>query len=511
MTSRRTMAGRDRTLLSLITEIADDRRSEAVRLVQQLVATPSYSGHEGRAHDPGSVVGRLWSELAGHVTALAVDPVTDDGDNLIEVVKGGEGPTFVIEAHTDAVPEGDPRRWMECGPFAGALGSVEYLGGARVGISVGAERAERTIRDKMARIWELRSYRQRSIVYGRGSFDNKGAVVSLALANDVLSRALGQVGCGLAGTLVSAYTVNEEVESSGVRRLACGKDSWLATHGYMEGPRDERGFLVGIYGAALDGSYGWVPVVGHRGALQLAVTTHGRAAHASTPTLGVNAVEGMSRVLVALTDGAGELCAVLNRQLNDSLVGPTSIAVGTTIVGGGVDSVSRFGGAPRVMRGGVNSIPDWCEATLDVRFPPGPQYPDDVRSVYATVLRTVRDFLSKRIEAGAWTWQVEPIEESANPPVAMAPTLEEAAALPMVRHLRRRAAQILGHDVPLEIAPGGTDATFMVHEAGIPTLVELGPAGALSHDTHEYVEVDDVVDGAKILAMLALDLIGTVA
>jgi len=504
------MTGRRARLEELIGEITDDRRSEAVRLLQQLVATPSYSGHEGQAGEPGSAVGKLRSELARHDTTVDVDPVTDAGDNLVEVVKGEDGSTLVLEAHTDTVPEGDPRLWMECGPFAGATGSVEYLGNATVRVSVGAERVDRVIRDKMARIWERRSSRRRSIVYGRGSFDNKGAVVSLALATDALSTALERTGCRLAGTLVAAFTVDEEVASRGVRRLACGEDSWLATHGYLRGPRDDRGFLTGIQGVALDGSYGWVPVVGHRGALQMAVTTHGRAAHASTPMLGVNAVEGMSRVLLALTDGADELCALLNRQLNDSLVGPATIAVGTTIVGGGVESVSRPGGAPRVIRGGVNSIPDWCESTLDVRFPPGPRYPEDVQAVYSTVLQTVRGFLSSRIDAGAWTWGVEPIEESANPPVAMAATVEDAAAIPLVVHLGNRSAQVLGYEVPLEIAPGGTDATFMVHEAGIPTLVELGPAGALSHDAHEYVEIDDVVAGAKILALLAVDVLGTV-
>ena len=82
--------------------------------------------------------------------------------------------------------------------------------------------------------------------------------------------------------------------------------------------------------------------------------------------------------------------------------------------------------------------------------------------------------------------------------------------MPLVKVARNRAAQILGFEPHLETAPGGTDATFMIHEGRIPTLVEFGPAGALSHDNHEYVEVDSVIDGAKILALTTLDLLGLV-
>src|SRR5206468_3653428 len=87
------------------------------------------------------------------------------------------------------------------------------------------------------------------------------------------------------------------------------------------------------------------------------------------------------------------------------------------------------------------------------------------------------------------------------PPVAMAQDFEAAAKLPLVREERRRAAEILGFEPELETAPGGTDATFMIHEAKIPTIVELGPAGALSHDVHEYVEAEsgghEVTDGER--------------
>jgi acetylornithine deacetylase/succinyl-diaminopimelate desuccinylase-like protein len=309
----------------------------------------------------------------------------------------------------------------------------------------------------------------------------------------------------LGGSVVAAYTVDEEDGATGVRRFAAAPDSWLATQGFLSGPPDPDGMLTAIAGVALDGSYGWVPVVGHRGGVQVAIRTRGRAAHAATPELGVNAVEAMSRIVVALADGQEEIAARLEGSLETSLLGQPTIAVGTTIAGGGVIAV-RMAQTAHVERTGVNAIPDWCEATLDIRFPPGRNYPEDLEETKNRVVEAVRDYIDAHVDRATSAYEMREIGSSW--PVAMAPTLEKAAALPLVQDEVRRASQILGYTPHLETAPGGTDATFMIHEARIPTMVELGPAGGLSHDVHEFVELDSVVDGAKILALMAIDQLG---
>jgi acetylornithine deacetylase/succinyl-diaminopimelate desuccinylase-like protein len=305
--------------------------------------------------------------------------------------------------------------------------------------------------------------------------------------------------------VIAAYTVDEEESVTGIMRFACDPDSWLATHGHLSGPADADGMLTEISGVALDGSYGWVPVVGHRGAVQLAITTRGRAAHAATPELGVNAVEAMARIIVALSDGRAEIASHLANVLETSLLGPISFAVGSTIVGGGVKAVRREG-QPVVDRAGVNAVPDWCEATIDIRFPQGRNYPADAEQTKERVVAGVRDYVESRVPRAGWEYEMR--ELVWGPPVAMAPSFDKAAEIPMVEQVRRRAAQVLGYEPDLETAPGATDATFMIHQARIPTIVELGPAGALSHDVHEFVEVDSVIEGAKILALLAIDRLG---
>jgi acetylornithine deacetylase/succinyl-diaminopimelate desuccinylase-like protein len=122
------------------------------------------------------------------------------------------------------------------------------------------------------------------------------------------------------------------------------------------------------------------------------------------------------------------------------------------------------------------------------------------------IVAAVRSFIDRHAATPHVTHEVREI--GWGPPAAMAPSFAAAADLPLVRDLRQCASRVLGYEPELETAPGATDATFMIHEAGIPTIVELGPAGGLSHDVHEYVEADSVIEGAKVLALLAIARVG---
>ncbi len=482
----------------------DANRAAGIKLLQELVQIPSYSGKEGRGDDPATVAGHIFEaarRLGSHVETQVVGP---ESENVIEVIQGPGKRAVVLEAHTDTVPEGDPRSWHDGRPFSGAEGFVEYLGGGRVAIIVGTGRYEAGIRDRMARIWELREERRLPIVYGRGSFDNKGPVVSTLMALSALAVALRVTGAQLGGTVIGAYSVDEETHATGIKSFTCGPDSWLARHGYLAGPVDGEGFLRDVTGIAMDGSYGWVPIVGHRGSVQFELTTRGRSAHASTPHLGASATELMATLLLHLRKSEERMLAQLLTSLEQSLLGPPTFAIGTTIVGGGIRAVAMTEEGPRVDRTSVNAVPNWCQATIDIRFPPS--YQLSLADTVAFIKRVLDSTLKEVPLSDGWSWEL--IALDCHPPVALARNFEDAARHPLVRLARNRATQVLGFEPHLETAPGGTDATFMIHEGRIPTLVEFGPSGALSHDVHEYVEVDSVIAGAKILALTTLDLLG---
>ena len=494
------MAAAEREILAWV----DANREAGIRLLQELIQTPSYSGREGTAADATTVVGQVFAAAKAHGFEVESQAVAPESENVIEVIPGRGRRTLILEAHTDIVPEGDPRPWHEGRPFSGASGFVEYLGGSRVAVEVGGSRYEAAIRDRMARVWEIRKERRLPIVYGRGSFDNKGPVVSTVLAMGALAAMLKATGAALGGAAIGAYSVDEERSATGIKRFAAGADSWLARHGYLGGPADDEGWLSEVCGIAMDGSYGWLPIVGHRGSAQFELRTSGRSAHASTPHLGANAIELMSTLLLCLSDSANEMRDKLLESLEIGLLGPPTFAIGTTIVGGGVRSVVMGEQGPVIDRSAVNAIPNWCRATIDVRFPPARELSleetvDLIKDVLESAMRAVP-------LADGCSWELAALDR--DPPVALGRDFDEAARRPIVRLARHRAHQILGFEPHLETAPGGTDASIMISESRIPTLVEFGPAGALSHDTHEYVETDSVIQGAKILALTALDVLG---
>jgi len=486
----------------------DDHDAEAVRLLQDLVRVRSLARQEGTTSQPGTLVGVLRPEL-GHPGSIEVAEQTlgPTSQNLVEVLAGSGHTCFVIDAHTDTVPEGQPGRWFDGDPFSAAEGHVHYLGDSRIRIEVGAHQHEVTIRDRMARVWETkRTTRSMPIIYGRGAFDNKAAVASTVMA----MRALGASGVRLAGTLVAAYVADEEESATGVEALAVGADSWLAGRGFLSGPADKDGFLTQTSGVALDGSYGYTPVVGHRGSCLLVLNVQGRAAHASTPFLGISAVEQMSRLLVALADDQSELIEQkLLPMMNAELLGPPTLAIGTTIVGGGVRRVVRQDGSLQVERGGTNAVSDWCEATIDMRYPPGRAYPSDLDTFPDRIASVVDAFLRERVATDGWDFSLRvPGERGGGYPCALGRTHQEATAHPLVDSALRVGKRILGYQPDVETAPGGTDATVMIHRGRIPTLVEMGAAGGLSHDYHEFVERDMIAAGAKVLALMAIDVLG---
>jgi acetylornithine deacetylase/succinyl-diaminopimelate desuccinylase-like protein len=491
-----------------VLQYLDAHDDEAVELLRGLVRVRSLARQEGASSQPGTLSARLRPEL-GHcgVAEVVEQPLGPTSQNLIEVLgETSSGRCFVIDAHTDTVPEARPDGWFDSDPFSAAAGVVSYLGESRIRLEIGNHQHEVSIRNRMARVWETkRSVRSLPIVYGRGTFDNKAAVASTVMA----VRALAAANVRLAGALVAAYVADEEETGTGVHALCDGPDSFLATRGFLSGPRDAAGFLTNVSGVALDGSYGYTPVVGHRGSLVLVVNVRGRSVHASTPFLGISAVEKMARLLVALADGETELVQDrLLPHMDTELLGPPTLAIGTTIAGGGVRAVVREDDRLVVERGGTNAVPDWCEATIDIRYPPGRDYPAGL-DVFPEVVRSEVDrYLRERVSTDGWSFDVRLPADRGSYPCALGRTPAEAARHPLVSSAQRSGERVLGYVPDVETAPGGTDATVMIHAGRIPTLVEMGAAGGLSHDYHEFVERDMITAGAKVLALMAIDALG---
>lgn len=504
--SAATDAANPGTLAAILTDEVREREPGALDLLRQLIRTPSISGEEGSHDQPATVAAHLWAGLAAErAVERQADTVAAGRDNVLAIVRGApDGGVFVLDAHTDTVPAGDPAAWVGRDPFSAADGTVAYLGGNRIRLTVGGKTFERPVRARLGRLWEARSFSEAAIIYGRGAFDNKGPVAVAYLATTALAAALARAGLRLCGTLVSAFVVDEELQMLGTRALAGGPGCWLDRQGLLPEARDENGFRRGISGVALDGSYGFVPIVGHRGVAQLLVRTHGQAAHAATPDLGVNAVTRMAAALHVLDRDRDALAADLAPLFADALLEPATLALGTTVAGGGVERVAATPGGRAVVRQGVNVVPDWCEATIDCRHP-RPADRDDA-TIQARIAAAVARFVRER--AGLGDDAVDVSVLGGGPPCAILDHPAGAASDPLIGPILRHGATVSGFQPWIETAPGGTDATVMINDGRIRTLVEYGPAGALAHEPHEFVERDQIAVGALILALTVAEVLG---
>ncbi len=172
----------------------------------------------------------------------------------------------------------------------------------------------------------------------------------------------------------------------------------------------------------------------------------GESTHASTPHLGRNAVLGTAEALAGVRDRPfrNELVEPFRE---DELLGDLTVAAGTTIAGGDVRRVEDG----VVDRGGVNSVPDWCETTFDVRFPRWASFPDDLESVRDHLETTIESQAADRAPDVEFEAEIDP--EEFFPPVAVAASEADSFDHPLVATAIDAARGTFGYDPGVTVAP----------------------------------------------------------
>lgn len=476
-----------------------DNESTLLTLLSELVARPSISGTEGSHDDPATTVGHLAAFLESRLerSRLEYQRVGEnERENCYSVLEGASEELLVCTSHTDIVPPGNSADWPAGEPYSLSRGTVERVEPERVELRVGDRVETRSIRTAYDRVWERRGgTNRRAILVGRGVYDNKASIVCLAGALLGLEAALSdaETDSDLDGTLVHGHLVGEEVAQEGAKAMSgTGTDpGWLPDRF----PNPRGGIVV------LDGAYGFVPAIGHRGLAWVTLRGDGESTHASTPHLGANAVVGVAHAL-AETQTETFRDALTEPFAADELLGELTVAAGTTIVGGDVRSVTDG----VVDRGGINAVPDWCETTLDIRFPRWEGFPDRLDAVRAHLEETIASHAAQALDSSPADGSAISFEAAIDPaeffpPVAIADSRQSARDHPLVATAIDATRQTFGYDPGVVVAPGVTDAASLYHGIHLPTLVEYGPAGAFSHEPLEFVEREQVVGGAE--AMLA--------
>jgi len=291
-------------------------------------------------------------------------------------------------------------------------------------------------------------------IYGRGAADMKSGLAAAMVTLAAFKRAAVTPN----GKLVVGALVDEEDGMIGVRHL-------------VETPA----------GRELDAAIICEPeenelCLEQRGVVWARIRARGHMAHGAMPEAGANPITALGALLrevPALEKHLRKLCQK-SRHLKPPTVTPTI-----------VQGPPRGVGAPQ-----SNVIPALAEMTLDVRLTPG---------IDAEGMRGELDALCRKAEAAVPGVKLEwePVNAFR---LATSVDRAEPIAQAMVHGVRKatgRAPRYGG-------VPGSTDGTILRMELGIP-IVTCGPGNRLiPHQVDEYVEVQELVEAARIYAASAL-------
>jgi succinyl-diaminopimelate desuccinylase len=293
-------------------------------------------------------------------------------------------------------------------------------------------------------------------VYGRGSADMKGAIASIVYA----IKALQATGTRPQCNVEVSFTADEETDS------VLGAN-WVV----------DRGRLRADYAVVGEGGEGDAVCCGHNGVVWLNVHVLGRAAHGSTPELGVNALEKMSALVLALGAHKKALARRRFRTPEGRIMTPTLNIGGVFAAGDG---------------GKVNTVPAAASFSIDRRVLP--------RENLRAAERELRAFL-KKAAAGIPHCRIRVEKISDNFPCYSAPTT------PFFRAMQRSVTHVRGRPARAMVSAGFNDMHFFAQHLKIPT-VGYGPSGENYHAVDERARVKDLVQSAQIYANILTTFAG---
>jgi len=207
--------------------------------------------------------------------------------------------------------------------------------------------------------------------------------------------------------------------------------------------------------------------IAEKGTLWLKLTCRGIQAHAMMPQLGVNAIQKLSKVLSSIDKFK------MSYSPHPLLSGPT-VNVGT--IKGGI--------APNVVAGEA-------EAILDIRYVPS-QTPEGIMKELRTFIESLRKHDPKI--------NVVIKKVSSQIPTEVSPDSD------FVKLVSGAVRSVLGKEPKLVGIGGATVAkSYLSH--GIPAVM-YGPGDErIDHIANEYIELDQVITAAKVMALSALGLL----
>jgi len=292
-------------------------------------------------------------------------------------------------------------------------------------------------------------------IWGRGAADMKGGLAAAMIAAAAIKRS----GVRLGGALVVGALVDEEGDMIGARHLCDTPLGRALSAAVICEPEQNELCLE------------------QRGVVWARVTVRGRMAHGAMPEAGINPIAALGAALSLAPQLERRLRRLCRRSayLRPPTVTPTTVR-------------SPLAGVAQ-----SNVIPAAAEATLDIRLTSGPDEP--------AITAEIDSFCR---EAAAKTPGVAVSWKAVNG-FRMATRVERSE--PLVKAMSAAVKEVTGHPPRFGGVPGSTDGTILRSTLGIP-IVTCGPGNRLiPHQVDEYVEIDELVEAARIYTVTALNFL----
>jgi len=303
-------------------------------------------------------------------------------------------------------------------------------------------------------------------IWGRGVADDKGELASMVYA----LQAIHELGIKMKGTLILTGNCDEEI--GGVAGL-----------GYLM----REGIVKADYGVQWDGGLTGIGLAA-QGRTRFLIRTIGKSYHGQLPVLGVNAIEKMSKINVALDDYWRNVLLRRQREV-------PGIELGAALKEKGIDMLTAMLNIGTI-RGGVQgaTVPDRCEEEVLRGMIPGETF-EDVREELVSVIEGVK------AEDPDLEYEVEVI--NCREGYVVSP--ED----PWVLQGREVVREVTDRLLPFTGTLASTDMNYQVNEGRMPCF-NLGVGGPYSngHRQDENASIDEIVHCTKIAALLYMKKLG---
>jgi succinyl-diaminopimelate desuccinylase len=304
-------------------------------------------------------------------------------------------------------------------------------------------------------------------MYGRGTNDTKGNLAAMLIA----MAALKNSGISLTGSIVGGVLCDEEDQMLGVQDFI------------------KQGHADRITGAIICEPEDGLICVTQKGALRARFTITGKMSHGAMPLAGLNTAPAISGIIARLHDM--EQAAAISPGRDEFLGWPSFTP---TVI------QAPAGGTPQ-----LNVMPGESQLLVDIRTIPGQSHPEMIRSLEQLAaeikLRVQHDY-----EAYDRLLEVKRNHEFH---VAVEILTDRPCTLtdrndPVVQAAHWATQQLTGEEPQYAGVPGATDGTFLWALKNIPIVTMGAGDREVPHQKDEWVNLDQLVETAKIYALAAL-------